>query len=1570
MFNIGRYWAALLLLGTFSILAEVPKIDPHPNAGGVVVLRSWDAARGSGISWYRGGNFLSFSKSSSGSAATWNVKNLKDISYDVNVILPGVPTTSEGLRLNFTIGGKTLLHTLTRTTGQVNIKMGTVRPGAGNFTAFIKGEDPYSRLFVGVLRVVLTPSTRRRWWNASQQRWQTELPVVLGSQRNARGWFRSAVPLVDDPRMVNNKGFVIVTSEALKSRLTKLDDYVAHKEALGFNVEVITEKDYGAGTGTTAAKNIRNWLHNNYKSKNLLYALMLGDSHPLKGQVPMAALSCNYEEAQRLFDVGDPKVTPMDPSDMYFADCSGASWDLNGDKTWCGNGDWHPDNGVDGNWDVLVGRIPYYGESSEYGKAEDLDDILRKIVDYETEKNIDYRYHFDVTGGTDLLEWAGIEYMLRGPLKVGRLYQDFDNWQNHDFLARYCVGSIRTGGHGMPNWQEGGLSTNGIRDRFNNARQFFSEIGSCLVGKIEFPKNLAYMSIRYGSIGCQAPTRSVATLSGQKGYGPRDFEQSTRFQMLINGTSQGYAHWQILMNGHVAFTKSLKMWTLFGDPSVIPFRQGIKPTYPVIVRPAHKVLYNWDGTSAGPVQEFDITNNSKTAKTIYYSTDVGWLTLNKASENLAVGKTSTLKAVVNHSAAALPEELSTAFIYIKDEKGVTRTRRFDLRKRTPQLLADMTFEHNSSLGCPLLGDKGAEVACSQAGVTSGGVSGKAYDMTAAPNGMTVSNAVVTTPADAGFSVSMWAKQAVLPTSDIVLVEGTGYSRGDKGMALSLVNAGTKLKLSWAPNVIFDMGTWIDNSSKECIGNVKLIADKWHHFAFTVKSGDALRVYFDGRLIGTFYHEHLSYNFADLIFAKGLKGLVDNIQIVNYALTGKDLEKIYNKNISLPKNIGVSGKGAHQNKPPVVNNATVNIGRFNKKSCITPIDLNAYVSDPEGGKLLFDCQDKIPGTWVHGSGYFYANAGISDKVANGMKTMTVTATDTRGQSASFDLKLEINGAPQFVEKPGAFKAFGASVVPGTLEHTENYNGVWVTLKGWNGSRQEAFTTANNYAFGPATVKFKSPRFVEISFDRDVYFYKIGFGSWATSKHCMISGDAVALWNGLSNTAGNSFIHDKVGKTLDITGGAPVSLIDRVTRKGLFVPKDSKLHVTFTVGVAGLSQLGFIEARTVPEAAAVGETVTVFKAVDPNVGDKLTYQIIGGNGDGHFSLSDDGKLNVAAPLDYQAKSSYNLTVRVSDSGGLFADEKFDLKVRQNRAPAADDDFIYVEKDRAAVAAVLVNDFDIDGNQLHISAVTQGTKGTVTGNGATIVYTPNGLFSGEDSFTYTVSDGRLTDTATVTVRTSSSPALGVSVIQTDRVVEWNVQSELDVKLYRLVDVRTGKVVAVVMADGSGSYKEIVEKGVVVELIVVDHSGFEQSFSRIDGNVVTKEYDLFKGWNLIALIGDKADLKKLRKAARGPLWCWNGRRYSRLKGVPKVCCGIWVYAEKAQSGIMVSARKSTAKVQLNPGWNLAGPVNNISVPADIKAVFSWNSAYENVLKKYNTLYQGVGYWLLVDKAVTVELK
>ena len=79
-----------------------------------------------------------------------------------------------------------------------------------------------------------------------------------------------------------------------------------------------------------------------------------------------------------------------------------------------------------------------------------------------------------------------------------------------------------------------------------------------------------------------------------------------------------------------------------------------------------------------------------------------------------------------------------------------------------------------------------------------------------------------------------------------------------------------------------------------------------------------------------------------------------------------------------------------------------------------------------------------------------------------------------------------------------------------------------------------------------------------------------------------------------------------------------------------------------------------------------------------------------------------------------------------------------------------------------AVLANDVDVDGDTLTVTNMTQPTTGTATFNlDNTVTYTPNGGFTGTDSFTYRANDGLVDSniaTVTITVTPPNDPPVAV--------------------------------------------------------------------------------------------------------------------------------------------------------------------------------------------------------------------
>ncbi|WP_423679393.1 Ig-like domain-containing protein [Undibacterium sp. WLHG33] len=77
--------------------------------------------------------------------------------------------------------------------------------------------------------------------------------------------------------------------------------------------------------------------------------------------------------------------------------------------------------------------------------------------------------------------------------------------------------------------------------------------------------------------------------------------------------------------------------------------------------------------------------------------------------------------------------------------------------------------------------------------------------------------------------------------------------------------------------------------------------------------------------------------------------------------------------------------------------------------------------------------------------------------------------------------------------------------------------------------------------------------------------------------------------------------------------------------------------------------------------------------------------------------------------------------------------------NRAPQATNDNASTQQNQSVVIDVLSNDTDPDSDAITISTVSGAAHGTATIQSQKIVYVPHPDYSGNDSFSYTISDGR---------------------------------------------------------------------------------------------------------------------------------------------------------------------------------------------------------------------------------------
>lgn len=99
-----------------------------------------------------------------------------------------------------------------------------------------------------------------------------------------------------------------------------------------------------------------------------------------------------------------------------------------------------------------------------------------------------------------------------------------------------------------------------------------------------------------------------------------------------------------------------------------------------------------------------------------------------------------------------------------------------------------------------------------------------------------------------------------------------------------------------------------------------------------------------------------------------------------------------------------------------------------------------------------------------------------------------------------------------------------------------------------------------------------------------------------------------------------------------------------------------------------------------------------------------------------------------------------------------------VSENNPPVAVDDSVLIQQVEPVVIDVLGNDWDPDNDSIQVAGVSQGAKGSVVNNGdGTLTYIPGKRFKNKDSFSYDISDGIDSATATVSISLQESPKGG---------------------------------------------------------------------------------------------------------------------------------------------------------------------------------------------------------------------
>lgn len=366
--------------------------------------------------------------------------------------------------------------------------------------------------------------------------------------------------------------------------------------------------------------------------------------------------------------------------------------------------------------------------------------------------------------------------------------------------------------------------------------------------------------------------------------------------------------------------------------------------------------------------------------------------------------------------------------------------------------------------------------------------------------------------------------------------------------------------------------------------------------------------------------------------------------------------------------------------------------------------------------------------------------------------------------------------------------------GTVGH---FNGFNKERLGWLGSSNiVTVSSSGSFTLQPASVKTSAAKVLKIAKGLDAsgspsYYYAelrkpLGFDAQLTDRGVV---DPNNVFNGItlrqaSPSNGNS------GYLLDTTAGSNfVDMKDPSVTAGRSF-SDSAAGVSLTTEWTDSSQ-----ALVSVDLAGGGGQVSCTRSapqisVSPAqsawlvAGSSYSYSVSVSNKDSAGCSSSSFSLTAGKPSGWTtslpsslslapgASSSVSLAVTSPSSAidGFYAISSsasgnstsatasatyvVENPVSSNSPPVANNDSVIITSTAAVTIAVLANDTDSNADPLTISSFTQGSKGAVKlGSNGTLVYTPVKGFKGSDQFGYSISDGKASASATVSISLQST-------------------------------------------------------------------------------------------------------------------------------------------------------------------------------------------------------------------------
>ena len=155
-----------------------------------------------------------------------------------------------------------------------------------------------------------------------------------------------------------------------------------------------------------------------------------------------------------------------------------------------------------------------------------------------------------------------------------------------------------------------------------------------------------------------------------------------------------------------------------------------------------------------------------------------------------------------------------------------------------------------------------------------------------------------------------------------------------------------------------------------------------------------------------------------------------------------------------------------------------------------------------------------------------------------------------------------------------------------------------------------------------------------------------------------------------------------------------------------------------------------------AVTLANTAVTIAVLANDSGSRLKVAAVTRPANGTATINPDQTVTYRPVRLFTGTDTFTCTIR--DAAGKTARAGVTVTVR-NRPPVAAPDSAVTDAGRAVTVAVLANDSDPDGHALAVAGTGQPAHGTAVVAGGGVVYTPVPGYTGGDSFTYRVTDGR---------------------------------------------------------------------------------------------------------------------------------------------------------------------------------------------------------------------------------------